>query len=124
MSSINIQGHVANIVVGNVSHSGLSGSVSHLVNSGNITADTGRHLETLLAVVSEMREQHQVQQRQLYDLVKGFSQQLELPSEKRSITTIQAIWEKMVQVSQVSSEVFKAIEKIAPYILPVILGRS
>lgn len=117
MSPIQITGsQIGNLVFGSVNQSGLTATVTEIVKKGGAEAELGRAIQSLIEVIGKMDAIHKSEQAVLFDLLKGLLHQIKLPKQERSHSTIKAIWNQIVQVSQVSNEVAQIIEKVLPII--------
>ena len=121
-SSIQITGsQIGNLVLGSVNQSELTATVTDIVKQGGTEAELGRAIQSLIEVIGKMDANHKSEQAELFDLLKGLLHQIKLPKQERSRSAIKAIWDRVVQVSQVSSEVAQIVEKVLP-ILPALLN--
>ncbi len=123
MSSIQVfGGQIGNLIVGPVNQSELTATVANVIKQGGNEAELGRTIQNLIDVIGKLDENHKTEQAELFDLLKGFLKQIELSKEKRSPSVIKLIWERVVQLSQVSHEVEQVVQTILP-MLPALLGR-
>lgn len=107
-----IQITVGNIVMGSVSDSKLTATIAEIVNQGGNQKDMGVAIQNLLAVVGQMDMQHKAEQAELLDLIRALLYQVKLPKEERNATTIKLIWDRVVQVSQVSNAVVHVVQSM------------
>ncbi len=110
-------GQIGNLVVGSVNQSQLNAAVHQIVNQGGPEADAARLVQGLIDAIGRMDEAQKSQQAELYDLVKGLLHQIRLPKEERSPSTIKVIYEHLIKVANVSSEVTQLIQQNLPQVL-------
>jgi len=121
LSSVQITGgQIGNLIIGSVSQSELTATVAHIIEQGE--AELGQAIQSLIGAIEKLDENYKSERELLLDLVKGFTQQIELPKKKRSPSAIQAIWDRIVQVSTVSGDLAQVVQTILPMI-PAFLGR-
>jgi hypothetical protein len=118
MPSVQISdSQIGNLVLGSsVNESQLKASIKEIVKQGGIEPEVVRAIEKIVQVIAQINDAHKAERAELYDLLKGLLQQINLPQKDRSPSTIRVVWERFVQVSQVSAEVVKAIESVLPLI--------
>jgi hypothetical protein len=118
MSSVQITGsHIGNLVLGSVNQSELTATVTEMVKQGGTEAELGKALQSMVEVVGRMDANNKAEQAELFDLLKGLLQQIKLPKQERSRSTIKAIWDRVVEVSQVNNEVTQLVQTMLPIIL-------
>ena len=123
MSSVQIfGGQIGSLIVGSVNQSELTSTVANVIKQGGNEGELGRAIQDLIGVIGKLDERHKSEQAELFDLLKGFLKQIELSKDKRSPSVIKLIWERIVQLSQVSHEVEQVVQAILP-MLPALLGR-
>ena len=76
----------------------------------------------MIEVVGRMEANNKAEQAEIFDLLRGLLQQLKLPKQERSRSTIKAIWDRVIEVSQISNEVTQIVQIIIPMI-PALLNR-
>ena len=76
----------------------------------------------MVEVVGRMDANNKAEQAELFDLLKGLFQRIKLPKQERSRSTIKAIWDRVVEVSQISNEVTQIVHAVLPMI-PALLSR-
>ena len=117
MSPIQITGNqIGNLVLGSVNRSELTATVTEIVKQGGTEAELGRAVHGLIEVIGRMDDNKKVEQAELFDLVKGLLQQIKLPKQERSRSTIKVIWDRVVEVSRVSAEVAQLVQRVLPMI--------
>jgi len=87
-----------------------------MVRKGGTEAELGKALQSLIEVVGKMPADRKTEQAELFDLLKGLLQQVKLPEQDRSRSTIKVIWDRVLEVSQVSSDVAQVVQTILPAI--------
>ena len=123
MSAVQVSGgQIGNLIIGSVNQSELNATVTNVIKQGGNEAELGRTIQNLIGVIGKLDESHKSEQAELFDLLKGFLKQIELSKEKRSPSVIKLIWERVVQLSQVSHEVEHVVQTILPMLL-ALLGR-
>lgn len=123
MSSIQITGsQIGNLVLGSVNQSELIATVGEIVKQGGTEAELGNALHSMIEVVGKMAATTKTEQAELFDLLKGLLQQIKLPKQERSRSTIKAIWDRVVEVSQISHEVTQIVQTVLP-LIPALLNR-
>jgi hypothetical protein len=123
MSSVQITGsQIGNLVLGSVNQSELTATVTEIVKQGGTEAELGQALQSMIEVVGKMDANNKAEQAELFDLLKGLLQQIKLPKQERSRSTIKAIWDRVVEVSQISNEVTQIVQTVLPMI-PALLNR-
>lgn len=123
MSLVHITGsQIGNLVLGSVNQSELTATVTDMVKHGGAEAELGKALQSMIGVVGKMDSSLKAEQAQLFDLLKGLLQQINLPKQERSRSAIKAIWDRVVEVSQVSNEVTQIAQTVLPMI-PALLNR-
>ena len=93
-----------------------------MVKHGGAEAELEKALQSMIGVVGKMDSSLKAEQAQLFDLLKGLLQQINLPKQERSRSAIKAIWDRVVEVSQVSNEVTQIAQTVLPMI-PASLNR-
>lgn len=123
MSSVQVfGGQIGNLIVGSVNQTELTATVAHVIKQGGSEAELGRAIQNLIGVIGKLDESHKSQQNELFDLLNGFLKQIDLSKENRSPSVIKLIWDRIVQLSQVSQEVERVVQTILP-MLPALFGR-
>lgn len=123
MSSVQITGsQIGNLVLGSVNQSELTARVTEIVKQGGTEAELGQALQRMIEIVGKMDANNKAEQAELFDLLKGLLQQIKLPKQERSRSTIKAIWDRVVEVSQISNEVTQIVQTVLPMI-PALLNR-
>ncbi|MGE0471002.1 MAG: hypothetical protein AB7L09_26480 [Nitrospira sp.] len=107
---------IGNLVLGSVNQSELTATANTMVKNGGAEAELGKAIRSLIEVVGKMTADRKPEQAELFDLLKGLLQQVKLPEQDRSRSTIKVIWDRVREVSQVSSEVAQAVQTILPSI--------
>lgn len=107
---------IGNLVLGSVNQSELTATVTEIVKQGGTEAELGRAVQGLIEVIGRMDDNKKVEQAELFDLVKGLLQQIKLPKQERSRSTIKVIWDRVVEVSRVSAEVAQLVQRVLPMI--------
>lgn len=70
----------------------------------------------MVEVVGKITADRKAEQAELFDLLKGLLQQVKLPKQDRSRSTIKVIWDRVLEISQVSSDVAQVAQTILPMI--------
>jgi len=123
MSSVQITGNqIGNLVLGSVNQSELTARVTEIVKQGGTEAELGRALQSMIEIVGKIDADNKAEQAELFDLLMGLLQQIKLPKQERSRSTIKVIWDRIVEVSQISNEVTQIVQTVLPMI-PALLSR-
>ncbi len=116
-SSIQITGsQIGNLVLGSVNQSELRATVAEIIKEGGTGAELGKALQSMVEVVGKITADRKAEQAELFDLLKGLLQQVKLPKQDRSRSTIKVIWDRVLEISQVSSDVAQVAQTILPMI--------
>jgi hypothetical protein len=118
MSSVEIRGHqIGNVFMGPVSQSQVSASIQQIIDHGGPEAEVGRHLDSLVQLISRMDESQKAEQAELLDLVKALAQQVKSPTEERSPSTVRLVLGRIKDVAGASTEVATFVDKTLPLII-------
>jgi len=116
MSSINIsRSQNVNVTVGSVNT-----SIQQVIQRGGQEEQAGRILEKLVETIARLGEDRRAEQSELYDLIKGLTQQIKLPKEERSVSTVRAIFDRIIDIAKVSIELTQFLNQNLPQLLALL----